>query len=72
MFFRLPEPKGRTYGELDTLFEQKVPARRFKATVVRISDMGMPMRESDDLAEKEDSRISVTEDMTARKSADFS
>ena len=23
-FFRLPEPKGRTYGELDVLFEHKV------------------------------------------------
>lgn len=33
-FFRLPEPKGRTYAELDILFEKKVPARRFKHTVV--------------------------------------
>lgn len=33
-FFRLPEPKGRTYAELDLLFEQKVPARKFKTTVV--------------------------------------
>lgn len=28
-FFRLPEPKGRTYGELDVLFEQRVSARKF-------------------------------------------
>jgi len=28
-YFRLPEPKGRTYGELDVLFENKVPARKF-------------------------------------------
>ncbi|KAL1595831.1 hypothetical protein SLS60_009521 [Paraconiothyrium brasiliense] len=34
-FFRLPEPKGRTYGELDILFEQRVPARKFKETVVQ-------------------------------------
>lgn len=34
-FFRLPEPKGRTYGELDILFEQGVPARKFKDTVVQ-------------------------------------
>jgi SP family general alpha glucoside:H+ symporter-like MFS transporter len=33
-FFRLPEPKGRTYGELDLLFERRVPARKFKTTVV--------------------------------------
>ncbi|KAJ9103181.1 hypothetical protein QFC21_002603 [Naganishia friedmannii] len=34
IFFRLPEPKGRTYGELDILFEQKVAARKFASTHV--------------------------------------
>ena len=34
-FFRLPEPKGRSYGELDILFEAKVPARKFKTTEVQ-------------------------------------
>ena len=33
-FFRLPEPKGRTYTELDILFEQGVSARKFSSTVV--------------------------------------
>ena len=33
-FFRLPEPKGRTYAELDLLFEQRVPARKFSSTRV--------------------------------------
>ena len=33
-YFRLPEPKGRTFGELDVLFENKVSARKFKTTVV--------------------------------------
>jgi SP family general alpha glucoside:H+ symporter-like MFS transporter len=33
-FFRLPEPKGRSYAELDILFESKVPARKFRTTVV--------------------------------------
>lgn len=33
-FFRLPEPKGRTYGELDVLFEGKVSARKFKGALV--------------------------------------
>jgi SP family general alpha glucoside:H+ symporter-like MFS transporter len=33
-YFRLPEPKGRTYGELDILFERGVSARKFKVTDV--------------------------------------
>lgn len=33
-FFRLPEAKGRTYGELDILFERHVSAREFASTVV--------------------------------------
>lgn len=37
-FFRLPEPKGRTYGELDILFEQGVSARKFKTTKVQKID----------------------------------
>lgn len=36
IYFRLPEPKGRTYGELDILFEHKVSARKFKGTNVDI------------------------------------
>jgi SP family general alpha glucoside:H+ symporter-like MFS transporter len=34
VFFRLPEPKGRTYAELDILFAQGVSARKFKSTQV--------------------------------------
>lgn len=33
-YFRLPEPKGRTYGELDVMFEQRISARKFSQTVV--------------------------------------
>jgi SP family general alpha glucoside:H+ symporter-like MFS transporter len=40
-YFRLPEPKGRTYAELDILFEQKVSARKFGSTVLDIFD-GVP------------------------------
>ncbi|KAK4949951.1 hypothetical protein LTR10_011793 [Elasticomyces elasticus] len=29
VFFRLPEPKGKTYAELDVLFERRVKARDF-------------------------------------------
>ncbi|KIX03198.1 uncharacterized protein Z518_06750 [Rhinocladiella mackenziei CBS 650.93] len=34
-FFRIPETKDRTYQELDMLFEQQVPARKFRSTTVR-------------------------------------
>ncbi|KAF2184986.1 MFS alpha-glucoside transporter-like protein [Zopfia rhizophila CBS 207.26] len=37
-YFRLPEPKGRTYGELDMLFEQRISARKFASTVVDLKD----------------------------------
>lgn len=33
-YFRLPEPKGRTFAELDILFERRVSARKFKGSVV--------------------------------------
>ncbi|KAK4686595.1 MFS transporter, SP family, general alpha glucoside:H+ symporter, partial [Tremellales sp. Uapishka_1] len=33
-YFRVPEPKGRTYGELDVLFENHVSARKFRTTEV--------------------------------------
>ncbi|PFH55372.1 hypothetical protein XA68_18473 [Ophiocordyceps unilateralis] len=37
-YFRLPEPKGRTYGELDVLFEKRVSARKFTSTPVERFD----------------------------------
>lgn len=33
-YFRLPEPKGLTYAELDVLFENKVSARKFRKVEV--------------------------------------
>ncbi|EFQ31433.1 sugar porter family MFS transporter [Colletotrichum graminicola] len=33
-YFRVPEPKGRTYAELDLLFEHGVSARKFAGTKV--------------------------------------
>lgn len=33
-YFRLPETKGRTYEELDVLFENNVPARKFASYVI--------------------------------------
>lgn len=33
-FFRLPEPKGLTYADLDVLFENRVSARKFRKVAV--------------------------------------
>lgn len=33
-YFRVPEPAGRTFAELDILFERKTSARKFKQTRV--------------------------------------
>jgi SP family general alpha glucoside:H+ symporter-like MFS transporter len=39
-WFRLPEPKGLTYLELDLLFEKRVPARSFRRVRNVLSDSG--------------------------------
>jgi SP family general alpha glucoside:H+ symporter-like MFS transporter len=36
VFFRLPEIKGRTFAELDVLFENRVPARAFASTRAQV------------------------------------
>lgn len=35
-FFRLPEPRGRSFAELDMLFEKRVSARKFASTEVDV------------------------------------
>jgi SP family general alpha glucoside:H+ symporter-like MFS transporter len=35
-YYRVPEPRGRTFAELDLLFEKKIPARQFASTEVDI------------------------------------
>lgn len=37
-YFFLPELKNRTYRESDILFNRKVPARKFKSTVIDVKD----------------------------------
>ncbi|KAE8396733.1 general substrate transporter [Aspergillus alliaceus] len=37
-FFRLPECRGRTYDELDVMFHQKVPARKFVTYQINVHD----------------------------------
>ncbi|KAJ6783626.1 hypothetical protein PWT90_04479 [Aphanocladium album] len=36
VYFRLPEPRGRTFAELDMLFEKRVSARKFASTEVDV------------------------------------
>ena len=33
-YFRIPEPAGRTFAELDVMFERRISARKFKRTEV--------------------------------------
>jgi SP family general alpha glucoside:H+ symporter-like MFS transporter len=37
-FFFLPELKHRSYRESDILFNHKVPARKFKSTIIDVKD----------------------------------
>ena len=37
-YFRVPEPSGRTFAELDLLFERGVSARKFASTKVDVFD----------------------------------
>ena len=39
-YFRLPEPKGLTYMELDILFEKKAEARKFRQFQVNLASTG--------------------------------
>lgn len=37
-YFFLPELKGRSYREIDILFNRRVPARKFKSVVINVQD----------------------------------
>ncbi|KAF3760013.1 putative maltose permease [Cryphonectria parasitica EP155] len=37
-FFRMPETMGRTYEELDLLFDKRIPARQFKGYVIELDE----------------------------------
>lgn len=47
-YFRLPETKGRTYAELDVLFEKKVSARCFKGYQVDAYDQNAALEDVKD------------------------
>ncbi len=40
-YFRVPEPRGRSFAELDLLFEQRVPARKFAKTMVDVFEVSV-------------------------------
>ncbi|GAA6041812.1 hypothetical protein JCM8097_007173 [Rhodosporidiobolus ruineniae] len=49
VFFRVPEPKGRTYGELDVLFENRISARMFASTQAdQFAGHGLTRNSTDD------------------------
>ncbi|KAK6903858.1 hypothetical protein I203_107366 [Kwoniella mangroviensis CBS 8507] len=54
-FFRLPETGGRSFTELDILFANKVPARKFENTVVRdeAAEYGVQGKEAVDVVQDE-------------------
>lgn len=35
-YFRIPEPAGRTFAELDLLFEKRISARQFSSTHIDV------------------------------------
>ena len=44
IYFRLPEPSGLSYAEIDKLFEERVSARKFNkhhVTAVEAEDVGV-------------------------------
>ncbi|TQW01272.1 sugar porter (SP) family MFS transporter [Cordyceps javanica] len=61
-YFRLPEPKGRTFGELDVLFERRVSARKFSAAVVDPAEIyGLEPEDRDVFAEKTEAKAEFIE-----------
>ncbi|GAA6008278.1 hypothetical protein JCM10207_000064 [Rhodosporidiobolus poonsookiae] len=67
-YFRCPEPRGRTYGELDVLFQQRVSARRFAKTEVdQFADHGLTRTGSDFLEEKGEKGTIATKEHAAMR-----
>ncbi|KAK9482985.1 general substrate transporter [Lipomyces starkeyi] len=58
-YFRLPETKGRLYGDIDILFAKKVSARKFKTYQVDVYD------------EEQKLRLAVKDSVTGEKENNF-
>ena len=37
-WWALPEMKGRSYREIDIMFKRRIPARKWKTTVIDVND----------------------------------
>lgn len=46
-YFRVPEPSGRTFAELDALFEKGVSARKFASTEINVFDQEVDRKVGD-------------------------
>ncbi|KAH8646635.1 sugar porter family MFS transporter [Xylariales sp. PMI_506] len=55
-YFRVPEPAGRTFAELDLLFDQRIPARKFATTEVDVFDESI----SEDFAQRYRDQIAIS------------
>lgn len=60
-YFRLPEPKGRTFGEMDVLFERRISARKFSQEIVDPADVYGLEEESDLSNEKTEGKAEFVE-----------
>jgi SP family general alpha glucoside:H+ symporter-like MFS transporter len=60
-YFRLPEPKGRTYAELDILFATKVSARKFASTHVDAYAVGVSPSQEGLVTKEQKSEVTVTQ-----------
>lgn len=56
-YFRVPEPKGRSFAELDLLFERRVSARKFSTTQVDVFDEAV---ETGVMADYQNQRLAAT------------
>jgi len=50
-YFRLPEPSGRSFAEIDLLFEMRIPARKFATTQVNAFDVALRHQVTEDKPE---------------------
>ncbi|GIJ88745.1 hypothetical protein Asppvi_007672 [Aspergillus pseudoviridinutans] len=59
-YFRVPEPRGRSFAELDLLFERKVSARKFSSTQVDVFDETIESQVVSDYHAKQMAGLSAT------------
>ncbi|PQE09593.1 MFS alpha-glucoside transporter protein [Rutstroemia sp. NJR-2017a WRK4] len=60
-YFRVPEPKGRSFAELDLLFEKGVSARKFASTKVDVFDDELSVNTTNTRNYEEKAAVSMDE-----------